>query len=459
MTKKMNKDTMSSLSRTTQNYLYPNTSMRQLFSDTGTISCWVRVEAALAKVQARLGVIPRQAAKEIRQKAHIEYFDMERITNGKLRTGHPFVPVIDEFSRICTNDAGQYIHWGATTQDIMDTGLMLQLQAGLDLFESSVCQLANSLAERAEEHRTTLTMGRTNGQYALPMTLGARIIRWVAELDRLHQRISETRTNVQVGQFSGGIGTLASLGDKGPAIRDAFLDELDLKVPDTSWHSNRDRLSEVVQLLGTVSETVEKIAEALFMFLRPEFSEVIEHQPETRVGSSTMPQKRNPFGVMEASGLARLATGTAAQWLSLPPVADERDAKSLLLEAELVPRIFIESDAAVKRLLSTLRSLEFDSTVMDKRVRGTEGTILAERVMMRLAEETGRQNAHGLVHRLALQAYDQGSAFGEVVSADEQVRQYLTQDELDVLLEPNSYIGQSIVEVDEYLANRGKCQT
>lgn len=441
-------------SRTLQNYLYSYSSMAEVFSDENTMSQWIRVEAALAKVQSRLGIIPEWAAGEINRNADIDSFDMARIAEGKLVTGHPFVPVINEFVRICSNGAGEYVHWGATTQDIMDTGLMLQIHKALGILRGSTQRLALQFASLAEKHRHTLTIGRTNGQYALPMTLGAKLIRWVAELDRMSAQILRLSNDARIGQFSGAVGTLASLGDDGPLIRDGLLAELNLRVPDTPWHSNRDYLSGVVQALGMVSEVVENIAETFFTLLRPEISEVREHPSEGSVGSSTMPQKRNPFGVMEASGLARLARGTAAQWVTMSPIAEERDAKTLLLEAELLPRIFMESDAAVMRLVTTLQDLEFDTSVMNSRASSTEGMILAERVMMRLADEIGRHNAHQMVHRFADRAYNQKVSFETLVRSDKQVQQYLSRSDLDMIFNPATYTGQSVITVDEYLARR-----
>ena len=277
--------------------------MREIFSDHGLITRYVEVEVALARAQARCGVIPAEAAAEIAAQSNVEKLDLDLLRHETDIVGYPILPLVHQLVKMC-GEAGRFIHWGATTQDIMDTAVVMQVRDGLALVEQDIAALQEILASLAERHRDTPMAGRTHLQQALPVTFGYKAAVWLSMLDRHAERLVQLRPRVLVGQLAGAAGTLASLGERGLDVQRAMMEELDLGVPTATWHVARDGLAEAVSLLGLVTGSLGKIAYDVMLMASSEFAEVYEPFVTGRGASSTMPQKRNPISseLMLAAG-------------------------------------------------------------------------------------------------------------------------------------------------------------
>lgn len=428
--------------------------MRRVFCDSRTVQSWLDVEAALARVQGRLGLIPDSAAAEISSRARYDLMDPKAFAADLRQTGHPFVALVNALVGLCDDDSGQYVHWGATSQDITDTALVLQLREAIAILTNRLTELSDTLAEAAVHHRDLPMVGRTNGQHAVPMTLGFKLARWTEELDRSGERFAECLPRLLVAQFSGAIGTFASLGQDGLAVQRGLAAELGLDEPGLTWHAARDSLQEVLSVVAVIASSVGKMADELYTMQKPELAEAAEAVVAGRVGSSTMPQKRNPFTTTTVSGLCRLATSTTAAWLTMPGHDGERDARALLVESDLIPRAFLLLDAALSTMTRLLGSLHFDADGLAANLDRTAGLIASERVMMALAPYLGRHRSHALVHRLASQPQAAGQTFGQVLLADAVVRTHLDEAAVKALLDMSTYVGQAPEEVDRMIARR-----
>src|SRR5258708_3898384 len=310
--------------------------MREVFSDFNLISRYAEVEVALAKAEARCGVIPAEAALEIAKRTDVSAFDFDLLRRETDIVGYPILPLVHQMVKQC-GEAGRYVHWGATTQDIMDTAVILQVRAGLKIIEEDITALRGILAGLSKRHRDTPMAGRTHLQQALPVTFGYKTAIYLAMFDRHAERLEQLKPRVLVGQFAGAAGTLASLGDKGFEVQQALCEELGLGVPVSTWHVARDGLAEVVNFFGLVTGSLGKIALDIMIMASTEFGELYEPFVKGRGASSTMPQKRNPIsselmlaaakGVRQHAGLMldamvqdfERATGPwHAEWMAIP---------------------------------------------------------------------------------------------------------------------------------------------
>ena len=267
---------------------------REIFDDKQTVQRWLDVEAALAKVQAKLGIIPQKAADEICAKCRVELIDLDELKREMDRTSHPIVPLLRAMKKVCSGDAGEYIHWGATTQDIIDTGTILQIKDSLDVTEKRYLELLANLEKLAAKYRNLVTVARSHGQHALPITFGFKVAVWIEEMRRNLDRFNEMRRRLLVGQFSGAVGTLSALRDKGIEIQEALFKELGLGCPVIHWHVSRDSNAELAAVLGICTSTIGKIAHEIYSLQKTETAELEEPFAPGKVGSSTMPHKRNP---------------------------------------------------------------------------------------------------------------------------------------------------------------------
>ena len=280
--------------------------MREVFSDFSLISRYAEVEIALAKAEARCGVIPAEAADEIAKRTDVAAFDFDLLRRETDIVGYPILPLVHQMAKQC-GEAGRYVHWGATTQDIMDTAVVLQLRAGLEIIEQDIAALRGILADLSKRYRDTPMAGRTHLQQALPVTFGYKTAIWLAMFDRHAERLEQLKPRVLVGQFAGAAGTLASLGDKGFEVQQALCEELGLGVPVSTWHVARDGFAEAVNFLALVTGSLGKIALDIMIMASTEFAELYEPFVKGRGASSTMPQKRNPISseLMLAASKAR----------------------------------------------------------------------------------------------------------------------------------------------------------
>lgn len=428
--------------------------MRNIFSDETTVQRWLDVEAALAKVQGEMGIIPAEAAAEIQRKAKVENIDLPELKAEMDRTAHPIVPLLRAMKKVCEGDAGEYIHWGATTQDIMDTGTILQVKDGLNEIESAYRKLYDNVCGLARKYRDQVMVGRSHGQHALPITFGFKAAVWADEIARNIVRLRQMRERVLVGQFSGAVGTLAALGEQGIEVQQRLFKELGLGCPNITWHTARDNMAELISVLAILSGTAGKIAHEVFSLQKTEVAELEEPFAPGKVGSSTMPHKRNPpvcEGVIAINRLVRSTVSLAVEGM----VADhERDKVVLQVEREYIGRVFHMCHAAITKMAFVTGGLTVRTDNMEKNLFIQKGLLMSEAVMMGMSDRFGRQEAHDIVYRICMQVFESGGNLKEALMKDELVSQSLSEADIDRMLEPFEYVGHAGTYVDTVLANQ-----
>ena len=423
-----------------------------IFNDHARVQAWFDVEVALAKAQGQLGVIPEEAAQEISQKAVVENVDVSEIGQGISATAHPIVPAIRALEEICDNGAGEYIHYGATTQDVMDTGLVLQIKKSWPIILRDLTGIQDALIKLAKKHRSTPMVGRTHGQQALPLTFGYKCAVWVDEIGRQISRFKEAEARVLSGNITGAVGTMAAFGPKGREIQKIALDHLNLSVPNICWHSSRDRICELANLMTQISGSLGKIAREIYALQQVEFGELAEPHHHGKVGSSTMPHKRNPAVVELAIGLSRLIR---AQQVAITDAAfQEHERYSALLRIELaaVPEMMIYSGALLSKMRTVLEKLEVYPKRMRSNLDMLGGLLLSEKVMLALGEKIGKQTAHEVVYEIAMDSFEKEIPFKDALNGDKRVSNNLSSQEIGSLLDPVAYIGESEKIVDDVLS-------
>jgi 3-carboxy-cis,cis-muconate cycloisomerase len=425
--------------------------MRAIFTDEATVARYVEVEVALAVAEARAGVIPKKAAAEIRRLARADAIDLSKLKAETDLVGYPIVGVVHQLAKQC-GEAGRYVHWGATTQDIMDSATVLQVKAALALIAEDLAALETALAALADNHRGTVMAGRTHLQHALPVTFGYKAAVWLGMITRHRQRLSELEPRVLVGQFAGAAGTLASLGDKGLAVHDALMDELGLGRPDAPWHVARDNIAEVGAFLGLVTGTLAKIATDVMLLMQTEVGEVFEPFMQGRGSSSTMPQKRNPISCEFIVAAAKVVRQQAGLMLDAMTADHERATGPWQLEWVALPEAFIASSGALRQARFMLEGLIVDANRMRRNLDLTGGLIVAEAVMMALAKHVGRGDAHDLVYGACRAALDKGSTLLEELKHRPAVTRHVDAKRLAELTDPVNYLGSAPAMVDRMLA-------
>jgi 3-carboxy-cis,cis-muconate cycloisomerase len=430
--------------------LYGTDEMRAVFSDMAVLQRWLDVEVALAQAQGELGVIPLAVAKEIANKGKAELMNTARMKQGIDHTLHPIVPLIREFKTVCSGEAGEFIHFGATTQDIMDTAVVLQIKSAIALIEDKLASIEIRLAELAREHRNTLMAGRTHGQHALPITFGYKVAIWLDEYRRHADRLFACKSRVLVGQFGGAVGTLAALENAEMAlkVRDRMMTHLGLGTPTITWHVAHDAFAEFASVIAMIAGTCGKIANEVIALQKSEVWELEEPYSHGKVGSSTMPHKRNPMICEAIVALARLVMNNARNAWDGMIQEHERDWTYNHMEWAYVPDICVMTDGALALMLRVLRDMQVHTGRMARNVHALGGLMLSEAVMFALGKHVGKQTAHDVVYECAMKAVDGDVPFREVLLGDPIVAQHLQPHELDVLLDPARYTGLAGVMVD-----------
>ncbi|WP_341720601.1 adenylosuccinate lyase [Micromonospora sp. FIMYZ51] len=430
---------------------FGNAEMRGVFNDRQLMQSWLDVEAALARGQASLGIIPQAAAEAISATARLEKLDTAALVTDAEDTVHPLVPLVRALTAACPGDAGRYVHLGATTQDVMDTGFVLRARAGLDIVGRQLDELVRLLRRLALRHRSTPMPARTHGQQALPTTFGLRLAVWQSELQRHRARLREMRARLLVTSMGGAAGTMAGYGPQAFALERAVAEELGLAVADTPWHATSDRFAECLMVLGLVAASGEKLAREVYFLGRTEVGEAHEPQRATQVGSSTMPHKRNPIrceAVIAAAGTLRAQVPLALQTMV---AQDDRDMGVGMTLWKLLPECFILIGGVLERLVEVFGDLGVDPDRMRANLDLTGGLVLSEAVMLRLAGPLGREQAHHLVMRVVRDSLEQGRPFADVLRADPQVAAALSGEDVAELLDPLSYVGHAAALVDRAL--------
>ena len=431
--------------------LFSTPEMKNVFSDSSTLARYTETEVALALAEGKLGLIPTDAAKTIAERAPKIALDMDRLERETHNVGYPILPLVHQLAE-GLGDAGKFLHWGATTQDIMDTALVLQIRAGLDLVEADLRGVAAQLRRLSAEYRDTPMAGRTHLQHALPVTFGLKTAIWLGMVERNLERLQQLRPRVLEGQFAGAGGTLASLGTRGLDVQVAMMAELKLGVPETTWHTARDGLAETAQWLGLVTTSLAKMALDVSLMMANEFGEVFEPFVQGRGASSTMPQKRNPISCEVMIGAAKTVRHLAGLALDGAVQDFERATGPWQAEWVALPEAFLHTAGAVSQALFMLTGLEVDTQRMRQNLDSTGGLIVAEAVMMGLAPALGRNEAHDVVYAACRIALEQKRTLADVLKANDDVTRLVSLAQIDAMCEPTNYLGCAAQMVDKALA-------
>lgn len=425
--------------------------MRTIFSDHALIQRYIDVEVALARAQARVGVIPAEAAEAIGRESRIDRIDLDHMRGETDIVGYPILPLVHQLVGMC-GEAGRYVHWGATTQDIMDTAVALQVRDALASIDGDIRQLRALLVDLAHKYRDTPMAGRTHLQQALPITFGYKAAIWLAMFDRHQERLAQLLPRVAVVEFAGAAGTLASLGDKGFEVQAALAEELGLGVPATTWHVARDGFAEAVNLLALVTGSLGKIALDIMLMASTEFAEVYEPFVKGRGASSTMPQKRNPISselMLAASKAVRQHAGLMVDAM----VQDlERATGPWHAEWIAIPQSFVLTAGALHQAKFALGGLIVDEARMAHNLGISKGLIVAEAVMMGLAPFIGRQQAHDVVYDACRTVHAQGGTLAEALMAVPAVTAHFDRAAIERLTDPANYLGLAPQMVDRAIA-------
>ena len=427
---------------------YSTDAMRAIFDDHHLVQCWLDTEAALARAQAGLQIIPASAAAEITRQAQAEQIDLDKLRQSINLVGYPIVGLVKQLAGLCDEDAGRYVHWGATTQDIMDTGNVLQLRAAITVIERDLVTLIEKLTTLARTHRDTVMAGRTHGQHALPITFGYKVAVWIDELRRHAERFAQCRPRVLRCSFNGAAGTLASLGEQGWAVHQALAAELDLIPAAIAWHSARDSFAEVVSLCGLLTATLGKMAREIAVLQQNEFGETEEPFVLGKGSSSTMPQKRNPILCETVIGIAQLVRQHVPSLLSAMQPEHERAMGEWHVEWDVLPHSCQLTGAALQHSIAIFADLVVYPDKMRQNLDLTHGLILAEAVMMHLGQFIGRQQAHEVVYAACAQAMADGQSLATALAATPEVTAHLDPATLQALLDPANYLGVAPLLID-----------
>ncbi|WAP59658.1 class-II fumarase/aspartase family protein [Streptomyces sp. S465] len=424
--------------------MFGTPAMREIFSDTAYVQRIIDTETALARSQAEVGIIPAEAAEDITAKAGLDGLDLERLRTETEIVGYPVLPVVRQVADQC-GDAGRYLHWGATTQDIMDTAVMLQCKDGVALLQDQLDRVRRALQRLAEEHAETVTAGRTHLQHALPVTFGYRCAVWLSALDRHAERLEQARGRALMVQFGGAAGTLASLGPgpEGLRTRAVLAAELGLRDPAITWHVARDGLVELVTLFAAIGGSLGKIAWDVMMMCSSEFGELAEPFVPGRGASSTMPQKRNPISSELMFAAAKLLREKSSTVLDAMMQDFERATGPWHLEWAAVPEAFLLLSSSLHQAEFMLSGLEVNVARMRRNTHLTGGLIVAEAVMMDIAPVLGRQQAHDVVYEACRTAIETGTTLEAELRAHATLMDQIGAERIGELCDPARYLGSA----------------
>jgi adenylosuccinate lyase len=415
--------------------------IRALYRQENRWQAWLDVEAALAKAQTELGIIPAEAAAAIAAAARYELLDRARIDEGFARTGHTIVPLVWELSRVVGEEHGGWVHWGATTQNITQTGDLLVLRQAHRVFLRLIADALLAAADLAEKGADMPIAGRTHGQHAVPATFGYKAAVWIDELIRHVERLQQAAPRIFVAMLGGGAGTFASLGAQGPAVQQGIARQLgfgSMKVP---ARTIGDHLAENICLLGLLAATCGKIGREIYTLMKTEFGEVEEPVPPGTVGSSTMPQKRNPKLCQDIIAAAAEIRSTVPIALEAMMTEHEADRTTSVMMDAAEARAGIATGDMLSRLVEVLRGLRLDPQRMRRNLDLGGGLIMAEAVMLDLGKVIGRQTAHDVVYDAAMEAATEGKSFADLLAADPRVSAHLDARAIQALLDPTAYTG------------------
>ncbi|WP_455805309.1 3-carboxy-cis,cis-muconate cycloisomerase [Pseudomonas fluorescens] len=429
--------------------------MREVFCDQGRVQAMLDFEAALARAEARVGLIPSAAVAPIAAACNARLYDFAALGEAIATAGNSAIPLVKALGKqiaATSAEAERYVHLGATSQDVMDSGLVLQLRQALVLIDDDLAQLADSLAVQAQRHAATPLAGRTWLQHATPVTLGMKIAGWLGAVTRSRQRLRELKPRLLVLQFGGASGTLAALGEQALPIAEALAEELQLTLPEQPWHTQRDRVVEFGAVLGLIAGSLGKFGRDISLLMQTEAAEVFEPSAPGKGGSSTMPHKRNPVGAAVLIGAATRVPGLVSTLFSAMPQEHERSLGLWHAEWETLPEICCLVSGSLQQARLLADGLEVDAERMGRNLDLTQGLVLAEAVSIVLAQRVGRDTAHHLLEQCCKRAVAEQRHLRAVLGDEPQVTAELSNAELDHLLNPAHYLGQAKTWVERAVA-------
>ena len=427
--------------------------MRNVWSDENRTQKYLDVEAALARVQGRLGIIPREAADEIVRHCKVNEIDMAQLKQQTERIGYPVLGVVSQLNALCRDRLGEYCHWGATTQDITDTATVLQIREALALVGDDLSAISALLADLARRYRDTPMIARSNLQQAVPITFGFKMAELLSAIERHRERLAQLEPRVLMGEFGGAAGTLASIEKGAMETQRGLMEELGLAQPLIAWHTIRDTIAEVGCFLGLVGGTLGKLAMDVKLMMQTEVGEVYEPFAPGRGSSSTMPQKRNPVSSLYIHATVSVVRQHVAALLDAMVADHERSTGPWEIEWIVLPAAFCLISGALKQSRFVLSGLEVDAQRMRENLDMTNGLVVSEAVMMGLGPFLGREHAHDLVYDICREAIRQKRPLLDLLSENGEITRHVGRTELAKLCDPANYLGQSGAMVDRVLAS------
>ena len=433
--------------------IFTSQAMRQVWSDENRTQKYLDIEAALARVQGGLGLIPQEAADEIVRHCHLDQIDMDKLRQQTERIGYPVLGVVSQLNALCAGKLGEYCHWGATTQDITDTATVLQIREALVLVDAELTAISRALAELARKHRDTPMIGRSNLQQAIPVTFGYKMAGLLSAIERHRERLAQLRPRVLVGEFAGAAGTLASLETGAMQTQASLMKELGLGQPLIAWHTIRDSIAEVGAFLGLVGGTLGKLSMDVKLMMQTEVGEVYEPYYHGRGSSSTMPQKRNPISSCYIHAAISVVRQHAAALMDAMVADHERSTGPWEIEWIVLPETFCLMAGALKQSRAVIEGLEVDEARMRENIDMTHGLVMSEAVMMGLGPYIGREYAHDLVYDICREAVKTRRHLLDLLAEHPEINKHLDRAALARMCDPANYLGQSGVMVDRVLAS------
>lgn len=424
-----------------------------IWSDENKVSKQLAVEVALAKIEGELGIIPKTAAQQIIEKAKVEHLNLLALQKESAQKRHSLIALIHALQELVGTEAGEYVHYGVTTQDIVDTGIMLQTKEAYDVIVQHSKALIQTVAALAQKHRSTLMMGRTHGIHAIPITFVVKLAIWLDELLRNHKRLLQLECNeVFVGSISGAVGTYAAFDGRGIEVERLTLAELGLVVPNISWQPSRDRFSEFATTLGIYAGTLGKIGHELFTLMKTEINEIHEPFRKGEIGSSTMPQKRNPALIEGVASLTQPIFSDDSVILQSMLIDGERDAIHWRNEWVALPEITSYLDAQLVQLTYILSELEVNTVQMRKNLDIQGSLPYSERIMFKLGKVIGKQTAHELVYQAAMKAIENHDDFISLLYQEPTVSTHFSKETIQSWIVPENNIGENLAKVDDVVS-------
>ncbi|SHN57672.1 class-II fumarase/aspartase family protein [Desulfovibrio litoralis] len=447
----MRKNTIHIIDSPYYEHIYGSKEMSQVFDSRRRYQRWLDIESTLAKVQADLGIIPREAAEEINKKAKLELLDEDFIRKQLALTGHSLMPLLKAVQKVCDKGLGEYIHYGPTTQDIQDTSAVLELRDATNIIAKGLIETEKLLLPLAEKYASFPMVGRTHNQHGLPITLGLKFAGWAAEIRRDIERLKDMSKRLFVIMLHGGTGTMAGLGDKSYETVEALAAALKLKMPATGWGSSRDSFAEYQNVLGVICGTVSRISNEIYQLSRTEINELHEPLGTEYVGSSTMAHKRNAEKCAMNVAVCRIVINNASLGMQSMMSEHERDTRAWRIDWHSLAESSVMTARALETLNNIVSGLDINENAIVANLEKLRGLLFSEAVMFYLAEKLGKLTAHEAVHGAAMRAQKEGLHFKEALLQDPKISGHVTADELDHIMEYSRHIGTSVRQVTDVI--------